>query len=72
MKKILSSSEESLIVHRGIQLDKKEFDRFLKNQGKIISINEYFLTSRLRPPALTFAMKLTKQNNVICTRKVNM
>ena len=62
---ILSSSEEILIVHRGIHLDKKEFDKFKQNQGKLISTNGYFLTSRLRQPALTFAMKSTRQTDVI-------
>jgi tetratricopeptide (TPR) repeat protein len=64
-EKILLSEEELLTVYRGVKLDKEEFDKLKENQGSLISTNGYLSTSRLRLPALTFAMKPTKRTDVI-------
>jgi tetratricopeptide (TPR) repeat protein len=63
--KILSSNEHLITVYRGIKLDKKKFDEIKKNQGKLISMNGYFLASRLRQKAREFAIIPTKQTDMI-------
>jgi tetratricopeptide (TPR) repeat protein len=63
--KTLSSNENLVTVYRGIKLDKKKFDEIKKNQGKLISMNGYFLANRLRQSAREFAMTPTKKKDVI-------
>jgi Tfp pilus assembly protein PilF len=64
-EKMLSSDEEILTLYRGVKLDREEFDQLKENQGKLISTNGYLSTSRLRSPALAFAMKPSKRTNAI-------
>jgi tetratricopeptide (TPR) repeat protein len=64
-EKMLSSDEEILTLYRGVKLDREEFDQLKENQGKLISTNGYLSTSRLRSPALAFAMKPSKRINAI-------
>ncbi|CAF4699734.1 unnamed protein product [Rotaria sp. Silwood1] len=59
--KILSSSENIINVYRGVQLDKEEFKKLKKNQGKLISTNGYFLATRRKSRALSFAKKSRKR-----------
>jgi tetratricopeptide (TPR) repeat protein len=63
--KILSSEEKNFIAYRGVQLDTKDFNKLKQNQGKLISMNGYFLTTRLHSAACTFALKSTKRTNLI-------
>jgi len=63
--KILSSNENTVTVYRGLKLDKKKFDEINRNKGKLISMNGYFLTTRLQEFAREFAMIPTKQTDVI-------
>ena len=63
--KVLSSNENLVTVYRGVKLDKKKFDEIKNNQGKLISMNGYFLTSRNRQKAREFAMIPTKQTDII-------
>jgi tetratricopeptide (TPR) repeat protein len=63
--KILSSEEDLVTVYRRMKLDKKKFDKIKENQGKLISMNGYLLTSRLRQPAVDFEIKPTEQTDVI-------
>ncbi|CAF3733344.1 unnamed protein product [Rotaria sordida] len=60
-EKILFSNETTLNVYRGIKLSKEEFDKIKQNQGKLISTNGYFSTSRLKSFASNFAQKSTKR-----------
>jgi tetratricopeptide (TPR) repeat protein len=64
-EKVLSSKKRVFTVYRGLKLDKEEFDKLKENQGKLISTNGYLSTSRLRSPALTFAMKPTQRKDVV-------
>jgi tetratricopeptide (TPR) repeat protein len=62
-EKILSSEEKKFTVYRGVQLDKEDFNKIQQNEGKLISMNGYFLTTRNRSAALTIAMKSTKRTD---------
>ena len=62
--KILSSRQELLTVYRGMKLDKKKFDKIKENQGKLISMNGYLLTTRLPQLAFDVARKPTKQGGM--------
>ncbi|CAF0837435.1 unnamed protein product [Rotaria sordida] len=64
-KKILLSKENILNVYRGVKLDKQEFNKLKENQGKLISINGYFSTSRRKSQELSCTKKPTKRINVI-------
>ncbi|CAF4451416.1 unnamed protein product, partial [Adineta steineri] len=63
--KMLSSYERTLIVYRGMQLDKEDFDKLKDNQGKLMSINGYLSASRLRSYAFTFALKSSERTDII-------
>ena len=64
-QKMLSSEETVLTVYRGAKLDREEFDKLKENRGQLISTSGYLSTSRLKEPALAFAMKLSKRTNVV-------
>ncbi|CAF1685891.1 unnamed protein product [Rotaria magnacalcarata] len=63
--KIFLSKEKILILYRGFALDTKEFDRLKQSQGKLISTNGYFSTSRNESKAREYANKSTKRNDVV-------
>ncbi|CAF5148086.1 unnamed protein product, partial [Rotaria magnacalcarata] len=54
-----------LDVYRGAKFDKEEFEKLRENQGKLISVNGYFSTSRRKSLAVYFAKKSTKRTDVI-------
>ncbi|CAF3664478.1 unnamed protein product [Adineta steineri] len=64
-EKILSSEQQILTFYRGMKIDREECDKMKENQGNLITINGYLSTSRLRTPALTFALKATKRTDVV-------
>ena len=63
-KIMILSKEQTLTVYRGGKLCDNELDKIKENIGKLISMNGYLSTSRLRSLALDFAKKFTKRTNV--------
>jgi tetratricopeptide (TPR) repeat protein len=64
-QKIVLSGERVLTVYRGVKLSNGELDQLKENQDKLISMNGYLSTSRLRQKALAFATKPTKRSDAL-------
>ncbi|CAF4735006.1 unnamed protein product, partial [Rotaria sp. Silwood2] len=64
-EKILLSNETILNVYRGFKLDKEEFNKLKQNQGKLVSMNRYLLTSRDKLQEFNLANKPTKRIDII-------
>ena len=61
-KKFISSQGETVVLYRGGQLDKEEFDKLKETQGKLISTNGYLSTSRNPEVARIYVDKSGKPN----------
>ncbi|CAF3917741.1 unnamed protein product, partial [Rotaria sp. Silwood1] len=64
-QKIVQSDKEIFFIYRGMKLTIHQIEQFKENEGKLISMNGFFITSILRSTALNHALKSSKRTDLI-------